>query len=626
MNKVLNTSVGILALLLVFRPAYGQEGWAPADGSWLEVEVTAPEERPKETPENIQAGKEIYTRDCSQCHGEKGDGEGGAVFGPEGDLRILPRPRDFQKAIYKFRTTESQYPLDEDLFRTITRGVPGTAMPHFDKSKSPTSLTENERWQVVYAIKDFARTSKDEKKFDRAKDRGKIKKVKEIDIPQPERTDALLKRGRKIYNEQCIKCHSERGRGEGELTIKDSEWDLPIMPTNFTRAENYKTGATVREIHRATSTGLISTMTNFNELSNEDRWAVSYYIYSFIPQEDANSEGVVLRAAYRTTIPDDPSDAAWGEVEAITIPLAGQILEDPKLWTPSILSVEVKALYNEKEIAFLLQWDDREWSVGEASDAAAIQFPVKIPDGPRKPFFLYGQRGRPVNIWHWHGDRYFWEAAGRMKLPDLPDLKSTTGEDAVIGDVTLTLKGHKGNLDKTGAAYVKEYHEFMQELVDLAGPARNAMKVKDFVAFLKSPPSPSRSVEELNATGLASITVQPEEPNAVSSRAKWSDGRWSVIMKRSRTTEDTKNDIQFDESLDESGRLIPVAFFLWNGFNHENGARMNMSCWYYLQLEPPFRPVVLAYCAGVMLVVISLLWLTVRKARRLRANAANLRV
>ena len=46
---------------------------------------------------------------------------------------------DFTKGLYKFRTTNSgELPTDEDLFRTISRGIPGTTMQTFDSDKIKT--------------------------------------------------------------------------------------------------------------------------------------------------------------------------------------------------------------------------------------------------------------------------------------------------------------------------------------------------------------------------------------------------------------------------------------------------------------------------------------------------------
>src|SRR5574337_2087133 len=71
---------------------------------------------------NAAQGKALYEKKCVVCHGAEGMGNGKAEF------VLFPKPRNFTKGIYKIRSTTT-LPTDTDLFRTITRGIPGTAMP-----------------------------------------------------------------------------------------------------------------------------------------------------------------------------------------------------------------------------------------------------------------------------------------------------------------------------------------------------------------------------------------------------------------------------------------------------------------------------------------------------------------
>src|SRR5512136_1169434 len=89
-------------------------------------EGTADEHKRPLTAADAAAGKPLYLRECSGCHGERGDGAG-----PAAEF-LDPRPRDFTKRAFKFRTTPSgQPPTTRDIKRTIDRGIPGTAMPSF---------------------------------------------------------------------------------------------------------------------------------------------------------------------------------------------------------------------------------------------------------------------------------------------------------------------------------------------------------------------------------------------------------------------------------------------------------------------------------------------------------------
>jgi hypothetical protein len=71
-----------------------------------------------------ESGKKLYLKYCSQCHGEKGDGEGYAT------LHLMPKPRDFTTGKFKIRTTPTgALPTHQDLVSVIRRGMPYTSMP-----------------------------------------------------------------------------------------------------------------------------------------------------------------------------------------------------------------------------------------------------------------------------------------------------------------------------------------------------------------------------------------------------------------------------------------------------------------------------------------------------------------
>ena len=91
----------------------------------------------------------LYRARCAVCHGAEGRGDG-----PAGAL-LTPPPRDFTSGVYKFRSTPSgTLPTESDVFRTISRGLPGTAMPPFADllSESAGLVRENERrWRTFHA-------------------------------------------------------------------------------------------------------------------------------------------------------------------------------------------------------------------------------------------------------------------------------------------------------------------------------------------------------------------------------------------------------------------------------------------------------------------------------------------
>ena len=137
---------GALALLLGAILALGSVPALAVPAGYGNSELR--ERKPKATPELVAKGKVVYEKRCGFCHGEKGDGNG-----PVADY-LHPRPRDFTKGLYKFRTTKTgESPTDEDIFRTVSLGAPGTGMPAW--AEGTFRLPEDELWQVVFYIKSF---------------------------------------------------------------------------------------------------------------------------------------------------------------------------------------------------------------------------------------------------------------------------------------------------------------------------------------------------------------------------------------------------------------------------------------------------------------------------------------
>src|ERR1051326_7908662 len=182
-------------------------------------------------------GKVVYERKCAGCHGLKGDGKG-----PAAEL-LDPKPRDFTAGVYKIRTTASKMPTDQDLFRIITNGMPGTSMPPWEV------LPEKDRWNVVAYVKSFAA-----EKFKEA--------PKKLDLPKEvSSSEASIKRGKEMFEAiECHKCHGTEGRADGpsRAGLKD-EWGHPIAPANLTKRWTFRGGASRTDIATRLANGVLGT-------------------------------------------------------------------------------------------------------------------------------------------------------------------------------------------------------------------------------------------------------------------------------------------------------------------------------------------------------------------------------
>jgi len=161
------------------------------------------------------------------------------------------------------------------------------------------------------------------------------------------------------------------------------------------------------------------------------------------PSRRKRLKGICLRVKpIKGELPLDPADPLWEKAVTIDVPLAGQVIARPRWENLSIDLVTVKALYNDKEIVFLLEWGDRfkdtvhkseleykvqatyegyvSWEdlprdIGNFRDSIALQFPIEIPKGTEKPHFFRGDAINPVNLWVWKSGM---EEVGQPSIED----------------------------------------------------------------------------------------------------------------------------------------------------------------------------------------------------------------
>ena len=246
----------------------------------------------------IAYGKEVYDQRCVGCHGTKGDGNG-----PAATFLYNQRPRNFTQGVFKFRLTKEPLPTDGDLLRTITRGVRGTAMPPWYE------LPLTDRLAVIQYIK-YDLT------VDRSDPAGPHAWFIEeppgppLYIPRPPApSQEIIAHGKEIWESaKCWECHGHSGKGDGQKApgLKD-DFGFPIRPADLTSGQ-FKSGAGVEDIFRTISTGLSGTpMPTFKDsFSEQDRWALAYYVLSLSAFKDPlTGTALSISATDRASL-DDP--------------------------------------------------------------------------------------------------------------------------------------------------------------------------------------------------------------------------------------------------------------------------------------------------------------------------------
>jgi cytochrome c oxidase cbb3-type subunit 2 len=206
--------------------------------------------------EKAPRGKVVFDIHCAVCHGTTGDGQG-----PEAG-RFLTRPADLRRGIFKFRSTPSgSLPTDQDLDRTIRRGLPGSGMVAQDH------LSDAEIPAVIAHIKSFSTRWVNEKPG------------AAIAIVQPAGLDSLATQGKELFKKAgCPECHGEQGRGDGPSAKTLTSGGRPARPADLTRP--LKNGNRPENIYTVLATGLDGTpMPSYRDaLDEKEIWALAAYV------------------------------------------------------------------------------------------------------------------------------------------------------------------------------------------------------------------------------------------------------------------------------------------------------------------------------------------------------------
>jgi DMSO reductase family type II enzyme heme b subunit len=468
----------------------------------------------------LNRGRNIFLHMCVYCHGRDGNGGGTATD------YLYPWPRDFRKGIFKFRSTPTgTLPKDEDLYRTIIHGVPGTSMPAWGDALSP-----QDTWALVNLIKSFS---------DRFRNEAPGKSLEVNPLPA---SKSLIAKGKQLFTKhKCVDCHGATGQGNGRLaeSLMDA-WKHAVFVHDITNPNYFKAGHAPKDIYRTISTGLDGTpMGSYAHLSEEDRWAMVHFVRSNFRKgfQKGEFETDVMSYNLPYELDTNPNSPVWKDVRSTNL-----VMRPLSARRGAIEIVNVASVNNGEVLAVRLKWKDptkngfMEGRADVFTDGVAVQLALGDvtlhTHGHNEPFFGMGNRGKPVNIWHW-------KAGLEETLEASEDSEYSTGG---VDMDALIFGGVMSN-----------------PVTKLGTTQQNA-------------------VEELNSEGFGSITPQPPEYQNVEGSGVWKDGEWTVVFTRTFAVSG-----KWDAVFDKKEPLL-VAFAVWDGEKEDRNGRKVVSVWQRLNI------------------------------------------
>ncbi len=259
-------------------------------------------------------------------------------------------------------------------------------------------------------------------------------------------------------------------------------------------------------------------------------------------KESLKSAGQVLATFRDGPSPSrDPLDPAWDKSTVYTSPMKVQDVVEPRLREPGVPSMEVRAVFDDKELTFRFDWPD---STADSlaypamfSDAVAVEFPAQ--SGATVPDANMGQEGGKVQIYQW---KAFWQTKAELS-----------------GDLTKTL-------------YPNSYIDYYPPEAAKDSSSRDLLEKQFAPAWNAGNPVAHRTgaAQAYVAEGFGTLTAMGE--SVVEGKGVWRDGRWYVTLSLDLSRLDSESPLK------PNARTF-LALAVWDGSAQNVGARKMRTTW-----------------------------------------------
>ena len=495
----------------------------------------------------LRRGLEVYAKECAVCHGPSGLGDGVASY------LLYPKPRDFSQGQFRLTSVTTGLPTNEDILRTLRRGMPGSAMPSW------AHLPEGDLNALVAVVRQLAIQGRVAGMMARNKSmtpqralnaaQAVLAPGSPIEVPpEPPAAGLDFALGKATYLQSCAACHGDDGTGKTKGDLKDAS-GFPVSARDFTKGV-FKGSPEGLELARRIAGGMPGSPMPASSLPPKELWSLVHYVQTLVKpgaQERVAQRQLTLnacRARPGQALPLRPDDVGWGEAQPVFVPLM------PLWWRDDrVEGVNMQAVHDGRTLAVRLTWldprsDDLPARTEAFTDGAALQ----LSSDADPPFFGMGggsAGGGLVNVWHWKAS---WQR-------DLADASASLG----------SMKEAHPNVpsaDADGFGNPRDDTFFTARAAGnpLAQPVR---------------PSP---VETLAARGMGTLTGAGAPAQVVKGEGRWKDGHWAVVFVRPVAAG------QDGEVPLERPDGVSVAFAVWDGAAGDRNGQKSVSIWHRLTL------------------------------------------
>jgi len=493
------------------------------------------------SPELLAEGKKTFEKQCVACHGTAGNGEGDAAY------LLYPRPRDFTSGQFRIISTWDGVPTDDDVFRTISRGMPGSAMPSW------AHLPEETRWGLVHYVKTFAKRPLTINANHEPDQYGSGGAGLLTVPPEPAFDEVGQARARELFAKGCAPCHGATAKGDGAQKQTDSK-GFPTRPRDLTLGV-FKGSPEPDQVYRRIVAGLPgSPMPQSGYLQGKDGWHLVHFVRSLSSdalRAKAEMKKFRIVATRVATLPTNADSGTWRNTPAVNLHMM------PLWWrTDRPEEITVRAVHDGRSLALLLKWEDGshdETAIRpqDFRDAAAIEFALTADP----PFFAMGQAGAPVNIWMWKSER---QADLQPVFQDIDKQYPNIGIDS--------------------------YPNLLMSPMEQ--PTRNALTMRSDPRFVTAwgagnivaDPTRRSAAENLIAQGFGTLRAHPMQDQLVEANGVYATGSYQVQFTRAFAS--GSNAIRL-----APGDRVPVAFAVWNGSAGDRDGKKSVTIWQELLLE-----------------------------------------